>query len=426
MEPIQTDLAPVSGAPNSRSPSGSMLAVSENGRYFVRDGAPFFWMGDTVWSLVNRYTPEEAEDYLEHRRRQGFNVVHVMILFDGGPGLTTPAADSQSQLPFVDMNVATPNEAYFRNVDTIVRLAREKGFILVILGCGGSGGSFVREKQVITQENARAYGSWLARRYRDEPHIVWSNGFDLKPWLFEEIAHEFAAGLQEGDPPGRLITYHPCGNASSSYFHHQPWLAANFIQTWADYLRIYPMVHHDFLRTPAKPVVLVEGAYEEGPEYPTGPITPLLVRQQAYWAYLAGGFHTYGHNDMWRHNPTWRQSLDSPGAQHMGVLKQIFTARPWWKHTPDQSVFALGAGGEKVLNAAACSSDGDSVIVYLSSPTTVSINMEKINAAKTVRARWVNTETGEETVIGEFPNTGTRAFTTPESRPDAVLLLDGV
>lgn len=26
-----------------------------------------------------RYSPDEAEDYLEHRRRQGFTVVHVMI-----------------------------------------------------------------------------------------------------------------------------------------------------------------------------------------------------------------------------------------------------------------------------------------------------------------------------------------------------------
>lgn len=403
-----------------------MLRVSENGRYFVRDDVPFFWMGDTAWSLVNRYAPEEAEAYLGRRREQGFNVVHVMLLFDGGPGLTTPAADTRSQLPFVDMNPATPNEAYFANVDRIVRLAREKGFILVILACGGSGGSFVREKAVITEGNARGYGRWLGERYRGEPHIVWSNGFDVPPWTFEEIALEFAAGLQEGDTPERLITYHPCGHASSSYFHHLPWLSANFIQTWADTLRIHPMVHHDYLRLPPKPVVHVEGAYEAGPEYPTGPITPLLVRRQAYWAYLSGGFHTYGHNDMWRHNPTWQESLDSPGARQMGVLKQIFTAREWWRHVPDPSVFALGAGGRERLNVAARSIDGDSVILYLSHPTTVSIHMDTISAADTTRARWVNPETGEESEIGTFPSHGTRFFTTPETWPDAVLLLDAV
>src|SRR5438045_7068575 len=116
MEPIRTDLLPLSGPQSSpprfagRPAGGAMLKVSENGRYFVRDGAPFFWLGDTAWSLVNRYSPSEAEEYLEHRRRQGFNVVHVMALFDGGPGLTAPAADGQAQLPFVDWNPATPNE----------------------------------------------------------------------------------------------------------------------------------------------------------------------------------------------------------------------------------------------------------------------------------------------------------------------------
>src|SRR5437764_953950 len=128
----------------------SELKLSENGRYFLRDGSPFFWMGDTAWSLVNRYTPEEAEEYLEHRRGQGFNVIHVMALFDGGPGLAAPAADRQNELPFVDWNPAAPNEAYFRNLDRIVRLSREKGFILVVLPCGGSGGAFVRQKRVFT------------------------------------------------------------------------------------------------------------------------------------------------------------------------------------------------------------------------------------------------------------------------------------
>src|SRR3989440_2939367 len=128
MDPIRTNPLPASGASSSPpsltgDPAGdSMLNVSENGRYFVRDGAPFFWMGDTAWSLVNRYTPEEAEEYLEHRRRQGFTVVHIMLLFDGGPGLTTPAADTRNELPFRDMNPATPNEAYFKNVDRVVQL----------------------------------------------------------------------------------------------------------------------------------------------------------------------------------------------------------------------------------------------------------------------------------------------------------------
>jgi hypothetical protein len=47
------------------------LRVSDTGHYLLKDGAPFFWLGDTAWSLVNRYSREEAEDYLERRRKQG-------------------------------------------------------------------------------------------------------------------------------------------------------------------------------------------------------------------------------------------------------------------------------------------------------------------------------------------------------------------
>jgi hypothetical protein len=402
------------------------LEVSENGHYFLRGGEPFFWLGDTVWSLVNRYTLQEGEFYMERRRQQGFNVLNVMLIFNGGPGLKTAMADENGELPFLDMNPATPNDKYFQKFDRILALARQNGLTLAVAACGGSGGAFIRVQKTITAENARAYGRWLGKRYRTDQNIVWVNGFDLPPWESEDVAREFAAGLQEGDSGSHLITYHPAGGNSSSYFHYDQWLAANTVQTWAEYTRIYPMVYADYLRTPAKPVIMAEGAYEEGPEYPTRPITPLAVRQQAYWSYLAGGFHTYGHNDMWRKNPAWRQSLDSPGATQMATLKEVFTSRKWWRYVPDQSLFARGAGGGKNLNAAARSVDGDGAIVYLSNPATVSINLGKITTAQTLRARWVNTESGEVSLLGLLPSRGVRDFSTPPSRPDAVLLLDAV
>src|SRR5262245_58635151 len=83
------------------------LRVSDTGHYLLKDGAPFFWPGDTAWSLVNRYSREEAEDYLERRRKQGFSVEHIMLLFDGGPGITTPATNSEGAEPFLNMNPDT-------------------------------------------------------------------------------------------------------------------------------------------------------------------------------------------------------------------------------------------------------------------------------------------------------------------------------
>ena len=126
------------------------LKVSDNGHYFVKDGQPFFWLGDTGWSIVNRYSQEEVEFYLEHRRKQGFSVVHMMGVFDGGPGLKTPATNLDGEVPFLNNNPATPNDKYFRNVDKIIKLAEQKGILVVFQACGGSGGAFVKIKNVIT------------------------------------------------------------------------------------------------------------------------------------------------------------------------------------------------------------------------------------------------------------------------------------
>ncbi len=57
------------------------------------------------------------------------------------------------------------------------------------------------------------------------------------------------------------------------------------IETWTEWAKVYPAVLSDTLLWPRKPVILGEGAYENGPEYPQGPITPLVVRRQAWWAF---------------------------------------------------------------------------------------------------------------------------------------------
>src|SRR4030042_4970635 len=55
------------------------LKVSENKRFIVhQDGTPFFYLGDTAWELFHRLGREEAEKYLEIRRKQGFTVIQAV------------------------------------------------------------------------------------------------------------------------------------------------------------------------------------------------------------------------------------------------------------------------------------------------------------------------------------------------------------
>jgi hypothetical protein len=232
-----------------------------------------------------------------------------------------------------------------------------------------------------------------------------------------------------------LITYHVCGWYSTSQFlSSEDWLDFNMIQTWTEWSKIYPAVAADRAMSPPKPVVLAEGAYENGPEYPQGPITPLIVRRQAWWSVMAGGFHTYGQNQMWRMGKDWDSTFDTPGAEHVAKMKEIISAWPWWELIPDQSFYASGVSSERTLNTAMRSPKGDFAILYLSSQCRFFVHLHKI-LTKNVKATWINPVTGEHREAGTyatgnlngqmFPSAEVRDFQTPGYWEDALLVLEG-
>jgi hypothetical protein len=185
------------------------------------------------------------------------------------------------------------------------------------------------------------------------------------------------------------------------------------------------MVTADYHLWPTKPVVMAEGAYESGTEYGFD-VTPLWVRRQAYYSYLAGAAHTYGHNDSWRVLSTWKQALDAPGAAQLGILKEIFLARDeWWELVPDQALFAEGGCIEgNVLNLAARHRDGRWAMVYLADPASVAVDLDKL--ANSADALWIDPRTGESQAAGRFANTGVASFATPDGWEDALLVLSAL
>jgi len=392
------------------------IGVSENGRYFVdQNGEPFFWLGDTQWQLFRDFTLEEAEIILEDRKNKGFTAIHIMITGVGNGSIANVAGD----IPWVDNDPATPNEAYFKHVDSVMELGRQKGLILV------PGVFHQLQRSVITMANALSYATWIAERYRDLPNIVWSM-YPRAEQEYVPVLRELAAGLQDGDNGVHLISVHPDpAPTSSSFIHSESWMACNMVQPWVSYQRIYDMVTNDYYLTPTKPVIMAEGAYEDEDDSEYGiVIAPLLVRKQAYWSYLAGGHHSYGHTNNWKAPSKCISALDAPGAFQMGILRDIFTAQKWWELVPDQSVFAGEENRNSTVNLAARSLSGDWIIVYLSSPTSFAINMEKMPAGDLVDACWMDPVTGQQTKIGRFSNTGTQSLTTPPGWEDAVLLLE--
>jgi hypothetical protein len=390
-------------APGLHAPVG----ISGNHRYFVDgNGSPIFWLGDTEWELFLSFRPEEVQGILDDRALKGFNAIQVMLLGVGGG----KKANAAGEKPFLNDDPATPNEAYFANVESALRTAQALEIMLVI----GVYHKSPESGTMITAKNARAYGTWVGRRFREAPNVIWSMYPEAKP-AYLPVVRELAAGLREGDGGRHLLTVHPDPSpASSSFIHEEPWLSFNTLQTWKSDFLNYSMVAADYARTPPKPVLNGEARYEAEAN-----TSPLQVRRGAYWSILAGGFYSFGHGGNWMKPGDWRRWLDSPGSQQMGILRRFFESLDWWRLVPDREILS-GSSGEAV---AARSPDRSWAVVYFPSPKAVDVKLDATNAQGSVDVRWMNPATGDTRTEGRRAARGVQSFTPPPGWEDAVLLL---
>jgi hypothetical protein len=402
----------------SRAPAAGPalpVRISANGRYFTgQDGKPIFWLGTTQWELFRGYSLEDARTILEKSRSHGFAFVQVMLL--GVSDGTKP--NVRGEKPWINDNPLTPNEAYFKNVDAVVQAAGAESLIILMTTY------HQRWRKFVTAENARAWGKWLGTRYRDAPNLVWTMTPEAQDWSVP-VMSALIAGLREGDGGRHLVSAKPDpAPFSSSFYQADPPLDFNAMQTWNAVKLIYPFVTKDYALKPVKPVLMAEGAYEAGTEYGFD-VTPLCIRRQAYYSYLAGAHHTYGHNDSWRILPTWKSALDAPGARQMGILRKLFEAREeWWLLVPDQSILVAGGQTEgDLLHLAARHEHGKWVMIYLADKASFSVNLNKLSGAK-VQGFWFNPQSGEQISIEPLTNKGMKAFSTPEGWEDALLVLE--
>jgi hypothetical protein len=419
-----------------------------SGRYLVTEtGKPFFYLGDTAWELFHRLTREETELYLKDRAAKGFTVIQAVALAELD-GLGTPNAYGHISLHHNDPT--QPNEEYFRHVDFAVNKAEELGLYIGMLPTWGDkvnrkwGGG----PEIFTPENARIYGEFLGRRYRDKP-IIWILGGDRPVDTETHLAiwRAMAEGLRQGDGGTHLITYHPNGgNHSSHWLHREEWLDFNMLQSGhhARPIPNYEMIEKDYRLQPVKPCMDAEPNYEDHPinwDPKNGWFNDHDVRRAAYWALLAGAHgHTYGCHDIWQmYEPgkrqpiayartSWKEALHLPGASQMQYAKALMLSRPMLLRIPDQSLIAGDPGKGLEHVRAARGADGSYAFIYLPVAKTVKVNLDVLSG-KSIRAWWFNPRNGQAQPLGEFVRRGEREFTPPggESREeDWVLVLDEV
>lgn len=427
------------------------IRVSPSGHYFVQAGGkPFFWLGDTAWSIFNHPTQADVDVYLDDRASKGFTVIQgCLVLWDA---LRHP--NPQGQFPFFDGDPARINPAYFRNVDEIIDKAEARGLHFAILPIWTKGLSS-NPRYAATfgnPEKMRSYCRFLGERYGSK-NIFWVLGGDWPGRDVGGLMAAEAAGLREG-AGGRkqLITYHPTGRESSSFwFQDAPWLDFNSIQS-GHFIRTtnFRLIAADYAKVPVKPTVDMEPGYENITDrlVRNDPKAPRIeapdVRRAAYLGALAGdaGF-TYGCGEVyefwspgsgaplpgWAAGLPWKQSLKLPGSFQVQYVRRLIESRPMLRREPDQGLLASDPDLPVLRRVEAMrGSDGSYAFVYSAAGEPFRVHLEMLSG-KRLDAWWYDPRTGSARRLetGEpLAPSGVREFTPPSSGEgqDWVLVLD--
>lgn len=432
--PAVTDLGPLRVGPDGRS-------------FIAADGAPFFWLADTAWSLFVNLDTGKTIRYLDERAHQGFTVIQAVAVFPhaGGPGPNAFGDDPvKDGLTPVETPGADPTDAeqydFWDNVDAVVEMAAQRGMRIALSPVWA-------DKQVggiVTVANAREYGRFLGKRYSHR--VVWVMGGDQGADGEEDIWRELAAGVATGangseDYTDLLMTYHPRGDqTSATWFHNDRWLSFNMLQgghckRWDNLLGL---IEGNAAQNPVKPFLDGESIYEDHPlcwKPEDGFSTEHDVRNNAYWSVFGGAAgHTYGHHAVWQFleadgspqlgaRGNWIDAMRFPAGTQMRHLRALMESRPQPARIPDQSL--LAAPGRDVR--ATRDTTGAYLMVYAGDGESFAVNTSGLSGT-TLRGWWFDPRTGTAVDAGEVRRAKSVKFSPPKvddaDGNDRVLVVD--
>lgn len=419
------------------------LKVSSNGRYFMtRDGQPFCWLGDTGWLLFIKLTREEAVQYLEQRKQQGFNVIQVMVLHD-----VRKAVNVYGDSALIDQDVARPaitrgSQAsdsvqydFWDHVDYVIDQAAQRGLYMALVPVWGTN----VKNGWVKAPAAKKYAAFLGNRYKNKSNIIWLNGGDIPGSDSINTWKQIGRTLRATDK-NHLITFHPRGRTTSSrWFHQEAWLDFNMFQSGhRNYAQDtskgethygednWKYIDEDYAKRPVKPTLDGEPSYEgipQGLHDTTQPYwTDSDVRRYAYWSVLAGGAgFTYGHNAVMQFfhagdteraygaKKFWQPAMNDPGARQMKYIKELLLSKPYFERVPDQSL--VPGNGERYDRVVA-SRGNKYALLYTYTGRNFKVMMGKIGGAR-VRGYWFNPKDGTTQSMGVMDNTGVQEFDPP-------------
>ena len=429
------------GSDNKKLWENGVLSVDASKKYFTNGKQPFFWLGDTAWSLF-RLNDEETYLYLKNRADKGFTVIQCVLMrlniFTGGRRVRRGETVVPTGNEIQNM-ISEENESYWKHVDDVLKMAEDMGLYMAALPVWGS----VVGNGFLTLDNVSMYADFLIKRYGKRPNIIWVTGGDIRGDKNFNVWDTLGKTLKAGCPD-KLIGYHPFGRTSSSYwFNDCEWLDFNMFQSghrrydqrnlysWDDEAANEPWhgednwryVEHDHALTPLRPVLDAEPSYEQIPQGLHDASEPRWqdyhVRRYGYWSVMAGACgHTYGHTAVFQFfgkdfSPpgcavaeTWEVAIHHPGASQMQILKDVMHEIKWYKCAPVDIVMDKG---QKTGYITAFGNE-DNVLIYDYLGRFFAVRAEGYEKAD---AWWIDPACGVRSYMGRFNLTEGKVFFPP-------------
>ena len=316
------------------------LTVAFDKQHFLRDGEPFFWVGDTVWSAFTNATVEEWADYLDFRKAQGFNVLQINTLPQWDRIRPDLGVSPYPLRPDGSLDwQAEPDPRFLEKAARFCRMAVDRGFTpaLVVDWANivpGNWLSGIFPTHVWPLAAVEEHARRVARFYREfEPVYFVSGDTDLRDPQAGAYYLHTARVLRE-EAPEALLSMHLCGGFSDltpalaealDFYVYQSGHAEGAEET----LESLPAAFLE--KFPGKPLLNAEPCYEGMPHIPAGGKAPsgkiwrekdvLDACRRSILAGARAGI-TYGANGLW----SWRR----PGGKPEGLAAELYADADLW------------------------------------------------------------------------------------------------
>lgn len=432
---------------NNRIYNHGFLEVNDHGRGFnYKNGIPFFWLGDTVWSCPSRATLDEWEEYTAWRNRQGFNIAQVNLLPQHD------ASGTDYRLPFEEgtevWNLEKINVDYFKILDKMIAIALEKelftaGVVLWFDYVPGTNPSWsVPRKADFTPGLAEIYGRYLAARYA-ALGMIWiiTGDTDLENSYSMEVYDAAALAIKKASPYGNPMTAHLNGGIyTSKELNDKEWLDFHMYQASHNldsFMQTQRYAEKDRAYCPARPVLNGEPPYENiGYHMKAEIIQREYVRKVAWQSILAGADAgiTYGGHGLWSwhrggeefkpsaawHEPSdWKDALKFEGADDFVRLKKFMEQFAWWKLEPQKDLFRMIDDRPSPV----CAFIKDVLLAYVCEPVGLLLDAGKFTG---VDFRWYNPADGAVSKCITEYSRGTIKIEKSPYPGDSVLRVEGI